>query len=146
MSQSQKLLTIVANDIQQDCSDYLSLRDLLQELYQYLLERDAAQIEALNQRIVALAESAQVRAERRAKILGAFRLTQGAEGMQRILASYQPPLRDRLQQAWNELGQLAAECKRLNERNGKLLAMQHDILSQLLGNGSESQLYTPQAY
>lgn len=146
MSQSQKLLTIVANDIQQDCSDYLSLRDLLQELYQHLLERDAAQIEALNQRIVALAESAQVRAERRAKILGAFRLTQDAEGMQRILASYQPPLRDRLQQAWNELGQLAAECKRLNERNGKLLAMQHDILSQLLGNGSESQLYTPQAY
>lgn len=146
MSQSQKLLTIVANDIQQDCSDYLSLRDLLQELYQYLLERDAAQIEALNQRIVALAESAQVRAERRAKILGAFRLTQDAEGMQRILASYQPPLRDRLQQAWNELGQLAAECKRLNERNGKLLAMQHDILSQLLGNGSDSQLYTPQAY
>lgn len=146
MSQSQKLLTIVANDIQQDCSDYLSLRDLLQELYQHLLERDAAQIEALNQRIVALAESAQVRAERRAKILGAFRLTQDAEGMQRILASYQPPLRDRLQQAWNELGQLAAECKRLNERNGKLLAMQHDILSQLLGNGSDSQLYTPQAY
>lgn len=145
MSRSQKLLEIIGADIRQDCDDYLRLRELIQELYRCLAQRDASRVEQLNQQIAALIDAADGRATRRSKILSAFRLEQGPAGMQKLLASYPQSQRDSLQSAWQQLGELAAECKRLNARNGKLLAAQHDILNQLLGGG-EAQLYTPQPY
>lgn len=146
MSQRAKLLLAIGDDIRQDCSDYARLRALMQDMYERLLERDSEQIEALNLEISALNARAQARSQRRSKILGAFRLSQDADGMQRLLATCQPTERDKLQQAWARLGRLAGECRQLNERNGKLLAMHYDILSQLLSSGIEDPLYGPQAF
>lgn len=145
MSRSQKLLEIISDDIQRDCDDYLRLRELMQDLHEGLAQRDAARVEQLNQQIAALVAGADGRATRRSKILSAFRLEHGPAGMQKLLASYPQPQRSAVQRAWQQLGELAAECKRLNARNGKLLAAQHDILNQLLGGG-DAQVYSPQPY
>ena len=40
MSQRDRLLAVVDDDLQQDCGDYLALRELMQELYGRLLERE----------------------------------------------------------------------------------------------------------
>ena len=128
----EQLLTLVERDILQDRADYLSLRGLMQELYGHLMARDTARIELLNQQIETLVEAVRQRAERRSKTLQAFRLEADADGMQRLLASYPPSRRNHLLQSWQQLGQLAGQCQRLNERNGQLLAMHNDILSQLL--------------
>nr|WP_239481973.1 flagellar protein FlgN [Pseudomonas insulae] len=136
----------VEQDLQQDCSDYLGLRGLMQELYQHLLKRDSERIDLLNQQISELVDQVRVRAGRRSKILAAFKLAPGGGAMQQLLTLFPEARRDYLQETWQQLGLLAGQCKRLNERNGKLLAMHHEILSQLLGEAESQHLYAPQHY
>lgn len=146
MNQRDKLLQVIDDDLQQDCIDYHALRDLMQALYTFLLERDSVEIERLNRQIGRYVESLGGRAQRRGKVLAAFRLREDADGMQRLLHGYPEARRAVLQQCWQQLGKLAAECQQLNERNGKLLAMHHDILEQLLAAHQPTHLYSPQAY
>ncbi len=146
MNQRDKLLAIVANDLEQDCDDYLALRDLMQALYAFLLERDSPEIDRLNLQITTRVETLALRAQRRAKVLGAFRLPQDADGMQRLLAGYPEEQAARVRQLWQQLGALATQCQQINERNGKLLAMHHEILEQLLAGSHDARLYQPQGY
>ncbi|MGF6690050.1 flagella synthesis protein FlgN [Metapseudomonas resinovorans] len=146
MTRRDKLLQLVESDIQQDCSDYLVLRGLMQTLYGYLLERDNSQIDLVNREISALVDAIAIRADRRTKVLAAFGFEPGLAGMASLLVHFSGLRGEHLQQTWQQLGQLAAQCKRLNERNGKLLAMHNDILSQLLGGLDSAQLYTQQGY
>ncbi|MEW6309865.1 MAG: flagellar protein FlgN [Pseudomonadota bacterium] len=143
MNQRDRLLAVVADDIRQDCEQYLALRDLMQALYTFLLERDSAEIDRLNLQITRHVEALEVRARRRAKVLGAFRLSGDGDGMQRLLASYPADQRAELQAGWQQLGSLARHCQQLNERNGKLLAMHHDLLQQLLGDQRDARVYQP---
>ncbi|MBH3341117.1 flagellar export chaperone FlgN [Pseudomonas mendocina] len=145
-AREQQLLQIVEQDLHQDCADYLTLRGLMQELYQQLLKRDSRQIDLLNEQILPLVDQAKARAERRSKVLAAFQLGSGNSAMQKLLARYPQAQRKHLELTWEQLGQLAGQCKRLNERNGKLLAMHNEILDQLLGEPGAGQLYTPQPY
>jgi flagella synthesis protein FlgN len=146
VNQRDRLLAVVADDIRQDCEQYLALRDLMQALYTFLLERDSAEIDRLNLQITRHVEALEVRARRRAKVLGAFRLSGDGDGMQRLLASYPADQRAELQAGWQQLGSLARHCQQLNERNGKLLAMHHDLLQQLLGDQRDARVYQPHAY
>ncbi len=146
MSQREKLLGVIEADLRQDCSDYLSLRGLMQELYGGLLERDSARIDVLNPQIVALVDLLRLRAQRRSKVLAAFGLGQRGEDMLALLAQLPASQSRDLQNVWQQLGNLAEQCKGLNDRNGKLLAMHHDILSQLLDAQADARLYGPQSY
>ncbi|GLK91359.1 flagellar protein FlgN [Pseudomonas turukhanskensis] len=142
----EQLLSALERDIQQDCTDYLRLRGLMQELYEFLLSRDMPRIDVINQQVSELVEATRLRAERRSKGLGAFRLQGDAAGLYRLFELYPGVRRTQLQQYWSELGQLASQCQRLNERNGQLLAMHNDILAQLLSQHSDSGLYGQQPY
>ena len=142
----EQLLSLIERDIQQDCADYLRLRGLMQELYEFLMSRDTARIDVINQQVSGLVDETRLRAERRSKALGAFRLEADAAGMYRLFELYPAVRHTQLQQYWSELGQLAGQCQRLNERNGQLLAMHNDILVQLLGGSADSGLYGQQGY
>lgn len=146
MSQRDKLLAVVNDDLQQDCGDYLALRELMQELYSRLLERDVPEIDRINLQITVRVEAITARAQRRSKVLAAFRLEATSVGMRRLLASCSGPRGESLQQHWLQVGDLAVQCQQFNERNGKLLAMHHDILQQLLAGNQDARLYSPQAY
>lgn len=146
MNQRDKLLEVVASDLQQDCEDYSALRDLMQALYAFLLERDSPEIDRLNLQITTRVETIGSRAQRRTKVLGAFRLQPDAEGMRRLLSCYPNEQAVGLSQLWRRLGTLASQCQQINERNGKLLAMHHEILGQLLAGSHDARLYQPQMY
>lgn len=146
MSQREKLLAVVDADLQLDHGDYLALRELMQSLYGHLLERDVAQIERSNLQIGSRIEALVLRAERRSKVLTVFGLETTAAGMQRLLGSCHGERGESLGMHWQQVGELAGECQQLNERNGKLLAMHHEILQQLLTSNQGDQLYTHQAY
>lgn len=146
MNQRERLLAAVDLDLQQDCTDYRALRELMRTLYERLLERDCAEIERINLQVTLHAEAIASRAERRSKVLAAFRLDADADGMRRLLASASGALGQSLQTHWQQVGELAAQCRQLNEHNGRLLAMHHDILQQLLAGSQDARLYSPQAY
>jgi len=61
--------------------------------------------------------------------------------MQKLLARYPQAQRNHLAHTWEQLGQRAGHCKRLNEQNGKPLAMHH-----LSGEPGSAQLYATQPY
>lgn len=146
MNQRDKLLSVLDEDLQQDCGDYLALRAFMQDLYSRLLERDVPEIDRINLQITVRVEAIAARAQRRSKILAAFRLDTSGVGMRRLLSSCAGERGESLQQHWQQVGDLAVQCQQFNEHNGKLLAMHHDILQQLLAGSQESRLYSPQAY
>lgn len=146
MSQREKLFAVVANDLQQDHADYRALRELMEALYTHLLARDVPAIEQTNQQIGRHVEDMGARAARRSKVLAAFGLQASAEGMQRLLASCAGSQGESMRRDWQQVGELARVCQQLNERNGQLLAMHHEILQQLLAGNQSAQLYTHQAY
>ena len=146
MSQREKLLAVVDDDLQQDCRDYRTLRDLMQALYGHLLERDVSEIDRINLQVSSRIEVLAARAQRRSKVLAAFRLEATGPGMQRLLSGCSGERGEALQRHWQQLGELARQCRQLNERNGKLLAMHHEVLQQLLVGNQSAQLYTHQPY
>lgn len=136
-----QLLAVVEADLRQDVSDFLVLREQMQGLYEHLLQRDTPNIERINQQITELLGLIGQRAQRRVKVLGAFRLSGDSVGMGKLFACYPTPRRSALQQQWTQLEQLIGECKELNSRNGSLLAMHNDLLNQLLADLGDSNLY-----
>lgn len=137
----EQLLAALERDIQQDCADYLELNERMQALYECLMVRDCPRIESLNAQIESLVEGVRLRAERRSRALRALRLEPDGGGVRALLDSYPPARRASLQQSWQQLGQLAQQCHRLNERNGQLLAMHHEILTHLFAVPGSGGLY-----
>lgn len=146
MSQRERLLEAMEQDLHQDLDDYVYLRGLMQELRHGLMRCDTDGVQLLNERIQLLLGSAQDRARRRVKVLKAVGLAFDEAGMQAFIALY-PTARGRDMQAlWTQLGQIAQQCQRLNEVNGQLLASQHEILCQLLEPQRGDGFYSPPAY
>ena len=147
MTRSEQLVQLAGRDIELDCTDYEGLQRLMHALYEQLLVRNSAQIELLNQQISVLVEFIRTRAERRAKILTAFGLSPSLPGaMEKLLIHCPLPNRSAYLQRWSELENLVQQTKSFNERNGKLLAMHNDILSQIIGNSQSSPVYSPRYY
>ena len=147
MTRSEQLVQLAGRDIELDCADYQALQRLMQTLYEQLLVRNSAHIESLNQQIVVLVEFIHIRAERRTKVLQAFGLAPALPGAMTTLLTHCPlPDRNTYQQRWAELEQLVQQTKSLNERNGNLLAMHNDILSQIMGAAHSNQVYSARYY
>lgn len=138
-----RLLQLIEADIRLDRADYLYLRSALLALHDHLMARDSEAIARANQRIETLVESLRQRAERRAKVLQAFGLDIDRAGMQRLLEHVPGAGRQALQRDWQQLGEQVEECRLLNERNGRLLAMHNEILGQLLGEQGGHGVYSP---
>jgi len=145
VSRAQRLLQAVADDIQADLEAYRALRARMKALYEGLLARDSERIGRLNAEIDELVDAAGARAGRRTKVLAAFDLSEDAAGMERLFAAAGESRAHELRNAWQALGNLAAECHRLNERNGNLLAMHRETLAHVMGEGETEHLYTPPA-
>lgn len=146
MTSHERLKAALESDLQQDCADYQGLLQLTEALHACLLERDNQAVEEANQAITTLLERAAARAQRRNRILVAFSLQANEQGMQKLIAKCAPPMQQRLEVSWAELVRLVSACHQQNERNGKLLAMQHDILNHLLDPGPQAAIYAPQYY
>lgn len=143
MSRREQLLVVIDQDVQRDCVDYQLLQDLMQDLYEQLLVRDCSRIDSLNMLILARLDRLHVHARRRSRVLRAFGLPPGNEGMHELIEQFEPPTRVRLESSWRTLVEGIRGCRRLNERNGNLLSMHHEVLSQLFGGERDHFLYSP---
>ena len=146
MSRREQLLQVIEQHIHEDCADYQALVHMLDGLYEQLMRRDCLLIEQSNQCINAKLEQLATRAAWRVKALKAFGLKANDAAMQRIFAQYPAERAERLAAAWQSLNTLAQTCKTQNERNGRLLAMHNEILSQLLVGEQTDSVYQSQYY
>jgi flagella synthesis protein FlgN len=169
LNRHAQLLQVIEQDLELDCIDYIDMQQLMMTLYEELMHRNCQQIDDINLRLVALTENIQTRSLRRLKILGALGLnnageadkttslkmpatavinaeTQGTKVMQQVFAMYPANRRGQVEARWQQLADAVTSAKSLNERNGKLLAMHHDILGQLLDDRHNSNVYSRPMY
>ena len=148
MTRAEQLFDLLLRDLQQDCLDYQALKRLMGCLYEALMARHASEIESLNQQVNLLLDYVRARAQRRSKILSAFNQGQplSTQAMTQLIARSPAPWQERLGDAWQQLETQVRETKLLNERNGKLLAMHSELLSQLLGARHSQAVYQPSYY
>lgn len=146
MKKQERLLAALEQDLQRDLTDYQQLLTISEALHDALLKRDTQTVDAANQQVTALIEQAAARAQRRSRILQAFSLGIDKHGMHNLIAQCEPVRGQRLGASWAELERRVTACNLQNERNGHLLAMQHDILNQLLSQSSAADIYSPQYY
>ena len=142
MSQREKLLKVVEQDVLDDLTGFTRLHEWMSQLQVALMVRDCTAITTANEHIVVLMDTAGSRARRRSKVLEVFHLQADASAMQSLIGLYDPGRRARLSQAWKTLLASVERCRDLNERNGKLLAMHSEIFQQLAQQGP-AQVYSP---
>ncbi|AXM98874.1 flagellar protein FlgN [Pseudomonas plecoglossicida] len=126
----------------EDFQAYNRLVELMNRLHGLLLVRDAVQIDISNQQITALLDAAVVRVQRRRKVMEAFRLPVDEQAMEKLFGLFEPGRRAALLSAWSGLRAQVERCRVLNERNGKLLAMQSEILQRVLDR-EPAHIYQP---
>lgn len=147
MSRADQLVDLVGREIALDLIDYQTLQQHMSALHQQLLMRAVAEIDATNESISTILERIGARADRRSKILSAFGLPLDASGSLRELlmrapAENRPALLAQLTQFEASI----LETKQQNERNGKLLAMHNDILTQVMSASTSGATYQPRYY
>ena len=142
MSQREKLLRVVEQDVHDDLTGFAQLHVCMERLQAALMARDSIAITSANDQIVGLMEGAGARARRRSKVLEVFHLGMDTRAMHSLIGLYETGRREPLSHAWNTLVASVERCRDLNERNGKLLAMHSEIFQQLAQQDS-AQVYSP---
>jgi flagella synthesis protein FlgN len=143
-----RLLTQLAADVQRDSLDYPRLEHCLQALHGHLLAREADAIADANARINELLETLAQRARRRVRLLAALAVPRidarsGGAVMHRLLSELPAPHGPRLVRLWLGLERQVLACQRLNQRNGRVLRLHHDLLHDLLD--TDAGIYRPLA-
>jgi flagella synthesis protein FlgN len=128
----QQVLTRVAADLLADHRALPVLLDHLEALNGALARHDQGQVDALNGAIRQALDAMTERAQRRERVLSANRLARKQDGMLRLLACYPTEQAQRLLMAWSEMKTMLQACRQLNERNGRLLAAQCELVDRWL--------------
>lgn len=138
----RECLQQLVGGVQQDLTDYDSLHQILNEQYQLLRERDSQGLADLLKREQTLLLPLRERAARRSKLLAQLGLDASDHGMRQLLDKLPANLSEKLSPQWQQLQQRVVECKRQNEQNGKLLAIQNQVIRRML-YGEPSGDYSP---
>lgn len=135
----QQVLVMVAEDLLADHRALPVLLNHLEALNGALVRHDQGQVDALNGTIRVALDGMTERALRRERVLSANRLSRKQDGMLRLLACYPTDQAQRLRMAWSEMKEMLQACRQLNERNGRLLAAQCELVDRWLSE----PLYAP---
>ncbi|MGL5005866.1 MAG: flagellar export chaperone FlgN [Plesiomonas sp.] len=116
----------------QDLRDYRQLLPLLQQQYALMQQRDSHGLSHNNRQLQPLLHTLQQHATERCQHLHAIGLSADTQGMHALFRLLPDALSVAAQQQWQQLHQLICDCQQQNSRNGKLLAQQKQLVTQLL--------------
>ncbi|MBS1190271.1 MAG: flgN [Rhodocyclaceae bacterium] len=124
-----------------DLIGYGQLKMLLENQFEAALHHRGEKLEEIAQAILALADSLEERRRERVA-LAAEILGPGEDiSIAAVFRQFPENRRQALESGWQVLEGLARECKALNERNGRLLMDQHEIMKYVLDG--EADTYAP---
>lgn len=126
-------LVALLQGIRTDLDTCQQLERLLRKQQQLLSRQEGQALTELGQVILGHIDGIRQRAADRSGHLKALGLPPGAEGISILAAKLPEPLGQTLRGDWSELEKALSRCKRLNERNGELLASSRTALATLTG-------------
>lgn len=128
----------VIGSLQQDKKRLDTLIAILEQQYQAMSERKSQLLEQLNQQATALLDQLKVSHQQRDGDFTLLGLEQNKTGMQTLADALPPHLRQPVQLLLHELSIKSQLCHSLNEKNGKLLAAQRELLNKLTGQSMQN--------
>lgn len=136
---SSSTIKAVISSLQQDKVRLDNLIAILGLQYDAMSERKSQQLEQLNQRAMALLEQLKHSHEQRDEYFLQLGLVQNKTGMQQLAAALPQSLQQPVQLLLQELALKSTLCHSLNEKSGKLLSAQRELMAKLTGQHKQDQ-------
>ena len=135
-------LAALIQGVRDDLGRCGGIETLLTDQRQALLRHDVDGLATLNVRLQRQLEQIGASASARSGQLRTLGQSPDDHGMTRLLERVSPALAAELRPLWQRLQQALARCQAANDRNGRLLAGQKELLDQLL-LGGDCRGYAP---
>lgn len=129
---TRALLGSLIGAVRDDIGHCTEVERLLAEQQLALVRRDADQLGMISSLLEAQLEPIQAHARLRSDQLKTLGLDADARGMSCLLDKLPEALAAQLRPLWQELEQRLQRCQQHNDRNGRVLAGQRELLEQLV--------------
>ncbi|WP_413112627.1 flagellar export chaperone FlgN [Thaumasiovibrio sp. DFM-14] len=141
---SKKVIAIKTfiSELREDIQGYTQLQQLLDSQHKAMIKRDSRSLQSLSKHHNVLLSQLNARALHRSELLKVFGLPDNAMGVSKLINALPDEYANKVLTLWNELQTLVHACMRNNERNSKLLNMQHQIMTQVT-QPEQPQTYEP---
>ncbi|HEX5792948.1 MAG TPA: flagellar export chaperone FlgN [Rheinheimera sp.] len=130
---SAELLKRFISSLQQDVQRLDSLSQLLDQQYELMSQRSGEALQQLNQQALTLMTALQLSHGEREKVLQQFGLPGDADGLRQLISRLPASLQRGTRQLVQELTLKSRLCQAQNEKSGKLLASQRQLMQKLTG-------------
>lgn len=142
MSNASLCVKQLIQDMVSDRKYYVELNELLEEQRLLIIARQAAELDALNARLIEIYQHLSKNSQQRHALLQQLGVPSGPRGIKALFAKLPAPHNGKVNALWQDLEQQASRCHSTNESNGILLNMQQEILTNLLNTSEpENWLY-----
>lgn len=128
----REALARLLRDIRSDLEDVQGLIELLDLQFDAALRHDGTALAGLAERILQRVQTMEARRSMRTKLVTALLGKEARVSITQLAATLPEPACQGLLQPWHALEALLRECKRLNQRNGALMAEQHALMARIL--------------
>lgn len=138
MSNTTQSVKRLIEDMLADRKSYAELNALLEQQRQLIVSRQSAALDELNGRLIRIYEHLSANSQQRFETLTRLGISVGPQGIRNLFSRLPITHQGQINALWKELKSQATQCQATNEGNGLLLAMQQEILENLV-NSSEPE-------
>lgn len=133
MSVKLEQVKLLLRGIRTDNDSYRQLHNLLKEQRLCMIRRASDALLAVNAQIDQLYPALSLNAHVRQETLLSLGVTADSVGIAQVFSWLPSVQKTAARQAWQQLEENIAACKRYNEKNGELLTRQHEFIQAFLG-------------
>ena len=130
--ETRQLQETVIHTIQQDLDIYTDLHELLESQQKQLLSRDHQSLSQSAERMTGLLLEARENRKTRSRAMNELGLENTQSGMETFLQQLHRSNKSELLEDWEELMELVAECRQINQINEQTLKLQKELTETVL--------------
>jgi flagella synthesis protein FlgN len=130
---SAALLKHFISSLQQDVQRLDQLSQLLEQQYELMSLRQSEPLQQLNQQVLQLMSAVEQSHQARDQVLAQLGLQNNRTDLQQLVSRLPVPVQHGTRQLLQELTLKSRLCQAQNEKSGKLLAAQRQLMQKLTG-------------
>lgn len=135
---SADLLKRFISSLQQDVQRLDQLSQLLDQQYELMSQRNSGPLQQLNQQVLQVMAAVEQSHSNRDQLLAQLGLQNRRDDLQQLVSKLPAPVQHGTRQLLQELTLKSRLCQAKNEKSGKLLAAQRQLMQKLTGMQSRT--------
>lgn len=142
MSNASLCVKQLIQDMVSDRKYYMELNELLEKQRLLIIARQVVELDTLNTQLIQIYQHLSQSSQQRHTLLQQLGIPSGPQGIKALFAKLPAPHNSKVNALWEDIAHQAGRCNNINEGNGLLLNMQHEILQNLINTSEpENWLY-----